>query len=446
MKSKSMSKEFTSIWNLSWPVIVGMALQSLLGTVDLKFISMIGTTQTAAASISNSAAGVIFVMCALVASGTVAIVARAYGEENHEEVRRIGGQSVALAGIIGGLIGVLCSIFTVGIVKVMFQPESGVLHSAEEYLSTIFLGTIFVFLSFTIRSILQALGDTKTPLYIFAIANVLNMILDPILIFSFGYGIKGAAIATVFSNIIAFFLITWVLIRKLYHGQLKTFIRYMKIHIYDAYRILRIGGWACLQQISRPITGMLMFNLVNSVGKKEGVAAFGIGGQLFNYTFILLAGLTVAISVMVGQNLGRKDIKQAELVVKEGIKIALLNMAIFAIPYVIFPDLIIRFFSTDPNVVKIGIEYLRIVYIGVFFVILPVVYGGAFQGAGDTFPPMISSLFANVVVKLLLAYWLAKPVGMGTNGVWIAISISVIVEALIIWIVFQKGTWKTKEV
>lgn len=446
MLKVKLNKELKGIWDLSWPVIIGMLLQSLLGTVDMKFISMIGTAENAGASISNSASGVVFVMSALVASGTVAIVARAFGEGNKEELKKIASQAILLAGILGIGIGWISSQNTYDILQGIFMPEENVLKSAAEYLTIIFQGTVFVFLNYTIRSILQALGDTKTPLYIFGAANVLNAVLDPIFIFKLGYGVRGAALATVLSNVFAFIVITYVYLKKVHEGKLMDYFIYGRLHLVDTLRILRIGLWSCLQQVSRPITGMMMFRIVSEVGKKEGIAAFGIGGQLFNYTFILLTGLTVAVSVMVGQSLGRKDLTKTEEVIREGLKIAMINMVIFAVPYMIFPRYIIQFFLKDETVIQLGIEYLRIVYIGVVFVIFPVVYGGAFQGAGDTFPPMVASIFANVLVKLPLAYFLAKNLEMGTDGVWWAITISVMVEAGIIWFYFHRGTWKTKEV
>ena len=101
-------------------------------------------------------------------------------------------------------------------------------------------------------------------------------------------------------------------------------------------------------------------------------------------------------------------------------------------------------FIKDPLVIKIGAEYLRIIYVGLIFVVYTTIYGGVFQGAGDTFPPMISSIVANVVLKLPIAYILAKTFNMGTNGVWIAIALSVLIEAVIIIIYFKTNRWKEK--
>jgi Na+-driven multidrug efflux pump len=129
---------------------------------------------------------------------------------------------------------------------------------------------------------------------------------------------------------------------------------------------------------------------------------------------------------------------------KEGMRLAILNTIIFAIPYFIFPGTIIRIFSSDPDVINNGIGYLRIVYAGLVFVVFTTIYGGVFQGAGDTFPPMISSFIANVILKLPLAYLLANGLGMGTNGVWASIALSVVIESVIIIIYFKQNRWKEK--
>jgi putative MATE family efflux protein len=440
----AITSDLKRIFELSWPVMLGMVLQSLLGTVDMMFISMLGTSELAAASISNSASGVIFVISSLASAGAIALVSRNHGEGNLEGVRKYSSESLLLSLIIGGATGLICFFNTIPLIRLMFNPDNQITQMAGEYLSVIFLGTIFVFANSALRSILQALGDTRTPLYIFGLSNLVNLVLDPVFMFTFRMGIAGAAWATVISTIFSFAAINMVLVKKVYNSSLGEFIRSLGLDLKGSIRILKIGGWACIQQVARPITGMFMMGLVYQVGGKDGTAAFGAGGQLFNYTFIFLVGLSTAISIMVGHCLGRKDTDGCDSIIREGIKLAAINMAVFAIPYFIFPGVIIRIFSDDPNVVRIGAEYLRIVYIGVIFVIFPTIYGGVFQGAGDTFPPMISSLAANVVFKLPAAYILAIALGMGTNGVWAAVALSVVMEAAIIIFYFRKNKWKER--
>lgn len=442
---KINSKEdFSKIFQLSWPVMIGMILQSLLGTVDMAFISSLGTSQAAAASLGNSAAGVIFVMSSLVSAGTIALVSRSHGEGNLDGVKKFNGESLILTVVIGGILSILCFYFNENIIRIMYNPEPGMIKLTSEYLSIIFLGTVFVFLNSTLRTTLQAIGDTRTPLYVFGLSNVMNIILDYLFMFPMGMGIKGAAIATVLSTIFSFLAILLVLIKKIYCWNFRDFVHSLRIEFNEGARILRIGTWACIQQIARPITGLLMFRLVLEVGGNSGTAAFGIGGQLFNYTFIFLAGLSTAISIMVGQSLGRGDMDGCDRIIREGVKLAVFNMILFSIPYLLFPGLIMSIFLKDPVVVAIGMQYLRIVYVGLIFVIYPTIYGGVFQGAGDTFPPMISSLTANVVIKLLVAYYFSGVLNLGVNGVWAAIALSVIVEALMISIFFKRNRWKEK--
>lgn len=329
---EKFSGDIKKIFMLSWPIMLGMILQSLLGTVDTYFISKLGTNEAAAAALSNSASTVIFVISTLVSSGTIALVSRSYGEGDMEVVREFSGQSFFLSLIVGLILSIICFLNTENIIKLVFNPEPNIVALAEEYLSIIFIGTIFVFINSVLRTILQSLGDTLTPLIIFGISNVINAILDPFLMFTLHLGIKGAAIATVISMVFSCVTINIVIIRKIYESSLNKFISSMSLQLDKSIRILKIGGWACLQQLARPITGMFMFSLVYTVGGREGTAAFGIAGQLFNYTFIFLVGLSTAIAIMVGQGLGRGDLNGCDKIIKEGLKLAAFNMFYFQYP------------------------------------------------------------------------------------------------------------------
>lgn len=441
-----MKTDIKKILSLAWPVMLGMVFQSLLATVDTYFISQLGLEQSASSGIANSISGVVFVMSTLVSAGTIALIARSFGEENWEAIRSISGNSLLLSACVGMVLGLSGYYLTTSILEVFFKPSASILKYSSEYLGIMFLGTVFVFLNSTLRTILQAMGDTRTPLFIFGLSNIINAILDYILMFIFDFGIAGAAFATVISNIAASIAIGYIVFGRIYNFDFKKLIESLGFNLKTSTRILRIGGWACLQQVARPITGMLMFSLVYSVGASEASAAFNIGAQLFNYTFIILGGLSMAISVMVGQALGRNDVDSCDSIIKQGMKVATINILVFGVLYIAIPGQIIGLFRDEPLVVQYGISYMRIVYAGIIFVAWTSIYSGVFQGAGDTFPPMISAMVANVVLKLPLAYLLAFPLKLGIDGVWIAISLSVVIEALgIIWS-FRKGKWKQKQI
>lgn len=446
VKAYKKSDELKKIFSISWPVMLSIVLQNLLGTVDMIFIGHLGKPQLAAAAMANSVSSVIFVLATLISSGTVALVTRSYGAKDMEAVKEFNGVSILLSLVIGGVLSCISFIYTKPIVKIMFHPSKEILTYTNQYLSILFLGTVLVFLNSTLRTTIQSLGDTLNPLIIFAISNVINAILSPLFIFVFKMGIRGSAFAAVIAMIFSCIAINSLLIKKLYDNNFKAFLQGLRFNYKTSSRILKIGSWSCLQSVARPITGLFMFSLVFSVGKGSAVAAFGVGGNLFSYTTIILSGLSTGVAIMVGQSLGRKDYDGCDNIIKEGIKLAVINMIVFIIPYILFPGALMKIFTHDTEVVKVGVDYLRIVYCGLLFIIFPTIYGGVFQGSGDTFPSFISSFVANVVLKLPLAYFLAIFLKLGTNGVWIAVAMSVVIEAIFIIVFFKQNKWKAKVV
>ncbi|KPU26632.1 hypothetical protein TR13x_09060 [Caloranaerobacter sp. TR13] len=436
------------IWGLAWPVMVSQILQTLLQIIDMFFVSNIGVNEAAAAGIGTSIIGVIIVVTQLIATGTIALISRKTGEKDEKGVLEVTGQALILSVTVGILISALSFSLSTSIIK-LFGLEAQVAKNSINYLKIVSLSIPFVFFNLTGRAILQAKGDTKTPMLIFGLMNLINIILDPILIYGLFYFPKfmfvGAPLATAISNVFASVLMFKTILRKIFNNELKKYLQVLSIRISLIGKILKIGSYSALQAIARPITGLVMYKIANYSGTKA-VAAFTIGGRMFNLVFIFLAGLNLSISVLIGQNLGKQDIKAAETIVKDGIKLALINMIIFSLPYFVLAKYLMFIFTKDIQVINIGVNYLRIVYIGVIFVIYPVVYGGAFVGAGDTAPPMIASLLANLCFKLPMAYILSKVFNMGANGVWIAISLSVLLEAAIIIYYFRLEKWKYKKV
>jgi len=437
-------RKYKKIFALALPLMLGMVLQSLQGTADMMFVSWLGTDSVAAVILGNNIFGTFLMFTALVTSGAIALLARSYGEKDHESIKKISGEAIGLSIIIGGIIGALTAGNAFDILKFLFNASDSTTMLSSKYSQIILGAVVVVFLNSTFRTILQAHGDTKSPLYIFGLGNIINVILDPLFIFTFDMGVEGAAWATVASRIVCLVLIFMVVVKKVYGGNYGEFLHHLRLKIEDSIRILKIGSLACVQSIARPITGMMMFRLVTKVGGDVGTAAFGIGGQLFNYTFIVLTGLSMSISIMVGHKIGENKIEETDEIIKSGMELGFINMVLFLIPYILLPEFIFGLFKSEPDVIATGVQYLRIVYIGVFFVVYPMIYGGVFRGAGDTLPPMLTSLFANVIVKLFFAYLLSDWLGYGVVGVWIAISISVIVEAALITVFYRKGSWKTK--
>lgn len=435
----------SKIWALAWPVMVGQFLHTLMVIADMWFIARLGSVEAAAAGTGTSLLGVIHVFPALVASGAIALVARFKGAGDDENIKSITIHGILLAIIAGLIVTVLSYTFINQLLWIFGDADKQLLDLSRIYIRVALIGIPFFFYNATTRAVVQATGDTKNPVKVFIFVNIVNIVLDYFFIMVLGRGIGGAAAATVIAEVIAFVLMTILVFRNVFSSQIKTIVKAMEFQLNVAFRILRIGVFAVLQMITRPFTGLVMFRIVLALGVEAG-AAFGIGGRMFNFVFIFLAGLGTAMSVMVGQSLGKRDYETVDHLIKQGLGLAALNVIVFAIPFFVFPKLLIGAFVKDPEVIRIGAEYLRITYTGVLFVVFPTVYGSAFAGAGDTFPPMLASIVGNWGVKIPLAYILTHFLSFSTKGVWIAISLSVVVEAMVMTIWFYKGKWKEKRI
>lgn len=433
------------IWKLAWPVMIGQALHTVLVITDMWFIARLGSTEAAAAGTGTSLLGVIQVLPTLVSAGVVALVARYSGAEDKSTIRKIASSGLILSLIIGFVATVVSFVSLDQLLWIFGDADATVMKMAKSYVGIGLFGLTFFFYNATSRSIVQATGDTLNPVKIFVIANISNIILDYVFINLLHYGIEGAAVATVMSEVLAFALMTRLTFKNIFNSDIKEVLNNISLKFETTLRILKIGGFAVMQMITRPFTGLIMYRLVLAQGVAAG-AAFGVGGRMFNFVFIFLAGLGTAMSVMVGQSLGRNDIKHAKALIRQGIMLAAINMAVFSIPFYLFPDAFMRFFVDDPEVIRIGVNYLRITYTGVLFATFNTVMGAAFSGAGDTFPPMVASLVGNWVVKIPLAYLLTSVFFMDSNGVWLAIGISVVVEALIVIVWFGRGKWQHKRI
>ncbi|HAS74232.1 MAG TPA: MATE family efflux transporter [Clostridiales bacterium UBA8960] len=444
--NKSLNHQaIRKIWTLAWPVMVGQALHTVLVLTDMWFIARLGSTEAAAAGTGTSLLGVIQVLPALVSAGVVALVARYTGANDHQSIRKISSCGLTLSLIIGAVVTLISILGLEQLLWIFGDADATVLRLSKAYVGIGLIGIPFFFYNATSRAIVQATGDTKNPVKIFIFANIVNIVLDYVFIYIFHWGIEGAAYATVTSEIVAFSLMTGLVLRNIYESSFKLAIENVTLHLETVKRILRIGGFAVMQMITRPFTGLIMYRLVLAQGVAAG-AAFGVGGRMFNFVFIFLAGLGTAMSVMVGQSLGKSDFEGAKVLVRQGLFLAALNMLIFAIPFYLFPHILIGVFVQDAEVVSIGVNYLRITYTGVLFAILTTVFGAAFSGAGDTFPPMLASLVGNWVIKIPLAYFLTTRWDMGPNGVWLAICLSVIAEAFVMAVWFGKGKWQHKKI
>lgn len=425
----------SSIWKLSIPVVIGMIIQTFMGIVDIFFVNRLGVDQSAAVVISDSIFGVLFVFSSLVSIGAISVISRYVGMGDTKGLKLISAQSIYFTTVLGISITLL-SIIGLDYVLGLFSLTENVIYYVNQYLVLRLIGLSFFFLNDTLRSLMHALGDSFTPMKVLIMTNLLNIVLTPVLIFGFGIipglGIIGAALATVIASFTGVILLFNRYMRSFGISGFSHFMGLFSLKMIYFKEIINIGVFSTVSNITRPLTGMIMFKIA-ALHSTQAVAAFGNGGRLIGLIFIILQGLQVACSVLVGQFTGAKDTGAVRTVVKESLKIALFNVFAFGIIFFIFPRQLLWLFIQDAEVVAIGVNYLRIVYAGVIFCAFTVIFGGYFIGTGFTKPSMIASLVANYVVKLPFAYILIIMLQLGLNWLWYAISFSIVAEAMILY-------------
>lgn len=434
------------ILQLAWPVMVSSLLNTTFITIDLFWLGRLGKIEIAAVSIAGGIMGIIYPIAMTVSSGTLALIARFKGNKDPVGIENTIVNSLLLSFILSLLLFIFLFPFSTQIIS-LFKPEHMLISYTSQYLRIMFIGLFFLIPYINTNAIYYAIGDTKTAMFIGIVVNIVNIILDPILIFGLLWtrqmGIKGAALASIISNLIGLIISVIILInRKVISISL---IRRTQITFQWIKRILKIGIPSSLQGITRPLTGTLLYRIIAVYGT-SAIAGFGIGVNILGWMFIYLNGFASASSILVGQHIGSGQHKMAESTVWHSTNLGMRIQVLFSIIFFIFASHIIRLFNSDPGVVRTGTSYLRFISPIILIVAANMMIRSAFQGSGDTKPPMISSLIANWGVKLGLAWLFSIIFKNNIIFIWIAIDLSVISEFIILFLYYRKKYWLTKKI
>ncbi|MBU3220366.1 MATE family efflux transporter [Clostridium algidicarnis] len=432
-----------TIMALALPAMIENILQVLIGVVDTYFIGKIGTEAIAGVGVTNLIMNIYIAFFLALGVGTTAIVSRNIGANNIENANNAVRQSIIMALGIGIVFGMINFIFSKNIL-ILLGAEERVIQYALPYFFSVAVPSVFLCLMMILSSSLRGAGDTKTPMKIAIISNVINIILDYILIFGIfnfnGLGILGAGIATTISRIVGVIL----LLRKISSDKTKIYINILdKWHIdKDILKsITKIGLPAAFEKLIMRFGQLVYGGMIIKIGT-EAYAAHNIAGTIETFSYLPGMGFGVAAATLVGQNLGAKKTDEAH-------KIGLISyflatgfmVAVGAIFYV-FAPLLAGLFSEDLEVIDLVVKVLRIIALVQPFLCITLVITSVLQGAGDTKFPMYSTFIGIWGVRVLGVYILGIKLNMGLVGVWLAISIDIIVRGIILMIRFVKGKWK----
>ncbi len=438
---------YRDIWKLAWPVMLGQALHMSFNLVDTFWVSRLGAVMVSIPALAGSLLWLFMSLTEAIGIGTVSMIARFEGAGERELMARIIAHSFWLGLAMAGAIGGLAYAFAEPLLT-LFTDDMAILPLAVDYLHVTVLGLIFTFGSVSVSAALQGIGDTRTPMLVMMAANLLNIILDPVLIFGWlglpALGVLGAAWATTLANALALAVLLFILFRR---RELAVTTLLVPFNASILANILRIGMPACLQSAARSSTGTVMFWLVMSGYGEAAAAAFGAGQRIIGLIFVFLSGLSVAATTLTGQVLGSGDKSLARLAARRLILLGIAVQAVIGALYFALAVPVNAFFLGDaPVAMAAGVGYVRICSIGLILGASAGVLGGIFKGAGYTMPTFWAGFIANWLVKLPVAAVGSRLLRLPVDIIWWAIALSVAVEWLILFIWQRRGAWLETEI
>jgi putative MATE family efflux protein len=445
-------QDFTSgslrraIFLLSVPMVLEMAMESIFAVVDIYFVSRLGADAVATVGITESMITLIYALAVGFSLATTAMVSRRIGEKRPEQAAQVAFQSILTGCLISLAIAIPGALYASRLLQLMGANEE--IHSSLSGYATVMLGgNGVIMLLFIINAVLRSAGDAAMSLRVLCVANLLNLILDPILIFGLGpfpeLGITGAALAT---NIGRGTAVVYQF-HLLFSGRtrVKLGLQHIAVHIPTIRQLVKLALGGIGQQIIATSSWIGLMRIVAVFGSTV-VAGYTIAIRIIIFVLLPSWGLSNAAATLVGQNLGALKPERAETSVWITGKVNMIFMGSISIALILFPKAFIEIFIDDPDVIRSGANALRIMSLGFIAYGLGMVLVQAFNGSGDTATPTKINFVCFWLLEIPLAYGLAIVLSMGETGVFYSIIIAEIAMTLSALYFFKQGKWKLKEV
>ncbi|MFT3932536.1 MAG: MATE family efflux transporter [Chitinophagaceae bacterium] len=432
---------------LAIPMVLEMCMESIFAVVDIFFVSHLGKHATSVVGLTESVITIVYSLAIGISMAATAMVARRIGEKDPDAAAKAGMQSIFLSLFITIAISIPGFIFSAQILRLMGAEEAAI-SSGVGYTHIIMGGSLVIMLLFLINGIFRGAGDAMMAMKSLWLANICNIILCPLLIRGLGpipaFGLQGAAMATTIGRTIG-------VSYQLYHLFFgKSQVKFSLKQLTPDWKIIKtlVGiAWpGTLQFLIGSGSWIVLARLVAETGHSDASAGYQIGIRVIMFFLLPAWGLSNAAATLVGQNLGAQQPERAVLSVKRTAKYNAIFMCCVSVLFLSFAPYIASFFTTEEGVAAYAISTIRIMSSGFIFYGIGMVYGNAFNGAGDTKTPTIINFFAYWCFQIPFAYIMTKVFHMGPAGVFMAIPLAETGTAIAAYILFQKGKWKNKKV
>ncbi len=438
--SRSAAEQMPSILQLAWPAVVGNLLMAVVGIVDIKIVGSLGASAVAAVTTGHRIffvfQGTLMALCA----GTTALVARAWGADDRDEAERVTMASMILCSGLALVIALPCFFFAEEMAGI-FKLDADTISQAADFIRYMSLFNVSFAVTLVLGSAVRAAGDTRTPLWIGAITNVVNVVLVYGLVYGkFGLpamGVKGAAIASGLAFSVgalifaAMWLKGWLLLGLGPGGSL---------HESRIRSLVRVGIPAGLEQLIMQV-GFVVFLYIVSLYGTAPYAAYGIGVQLLSLSFVVGFGFSIAASTHVGQRLGANDPQGASRSGWHAVRLSIGAMIVIGTVIILTANKTAALMIDDPEVIRLTVIFIYILGAVQPLMAIEFTLGGALRGAGDTRFPMWTTLSGLVLVRGSVAAFGAY-MGLSVEWIFAALIVDYIVKSTMLVARFHSGAWQ----
>jgi putative MATE family efflux protein len=446
------SQDFTegsiarAILLLAVPMVLEMSMESLFGVVDVFWVSRLGADAVATVGLTETALTLVFVIALGLSMGATALVARRIGEKDERAAGLVAVQAIIVGLVVSGVIAVFGYLFAPNLLHVMGGSDS-VVKLGSGYTRMILSGSATIFLLFLINAVFRGAGDAAIAMRVLWIANLVNIGLNPCLIFGLGpfprLGVTGSAVGTTIGRGVGVLLQLWVLTSG--RGRLAVHASQLRADFLIMWRLIRLSLNAMFQYMVQMASWVGMVRIIASFGS-GATAAYTVAFKVIIFAILPSWGMSNAAATLVGQNLGAGKPARAESSVWRTGLYNMLFLGVIGLVFIVFAPRIIALFTTDPVVAPLAVSALRLFSCGNISYSYGMVITAAFNGAGDTATPTILNLICFWLCQIPLAWALAFHTGLGPNGVYAAVVVSDSLLAVLGILLFRRGKWKQVKV
>jgi putative MATE family efflux protein len=401
---------------LATPMVIEMFMESLFAIVNIFWVTRLGANAVATVGLTESMLTLVYSVAIGVSMSTTAMVARRIGEKDSQGAATAAVQAIFLGIALSALMGIPGYWLAPQLLEWMGAP-SDLIATGHRYTAIMFGGNVTLMLLFLNNAIFRGAGDASTAMRVLFVANLINLILDPCLIFGLGpfpeLGVTGAAVGTAIGRGVGVLYQFWLL----FQGNTRVRIRMEDLRIVPAVitTLVRVSSTGVLQFAIAHSSWILLVRFISAFGS-IAVAGYTIGLRIFIFAILPSWGLSGAAATMVGQNLGASKPDRAERAVHLTGLYNMIFLAVVAVVFIVAPEALVRLFTSETGVIGHAVDCLRIVAYGNLAYAFGMVLVQAFNGAGDTVTPTIINVIGFWLCEVPLAWALAFPAGMGCEG------------------------------